>query len=64
MDDITETELRAAFKRSRLWCFGWTYERAINTENVRRSIINQAIALRRRIEAQTGKTAPIQRALI
>lgn len=57
---ITERELREAFKTSGLWRWGWNYSRAITTENVLRGLQNTVIAIRKK----HGNPAPIQQALI
>lgn len=59
--DITERELRQAFRISGLWRDGWTFAKAIHTSAV-------YIALRATVKAlrgkeQHGKPAPIQRAI-
>lgn len=61
--DLTERELREAFRRSGLWRDGWTYARAIGTACVLRGLQNTAAALRAR-QQQNGNPAPMQRALI
>lgn len=42
----TTTELRAAFRRSRLWRDGWSYAKAIAVETVRWSLEKSALAAR------------------
>ena len=65
MNDITEAELRTAFKRCQLWRVGWTFERAIKADSiVLRGLRNQVIASRKYFEKQNGKPAPVQQALI
>jgi hypothetical protein len=44
---ISESELREAFKFSRLELDGWNYERAITTDSVLCGLYNTAIALKR-----------------
>lgn len=61
--NITEPELREAFKRSGLWRDGWNYQRAITTELVARCLRFSVIATRRSAE-KNGKPAPMQQALI
>lgn len=60
--DLTERELREAFRRSGLWRDGWTYAKAIGTACVLRGLQNTAAAIRSR--QQNGNPAPMQRALI
>ncbi len=59
-DNITERELREAFKASGLWRDGWNYHRAITTALVLRGMQNTVIAIRKK----HGNPAPIQQALI
>lgn len=62
-ENITERELREAFKRSGLWRCGWNFHRAITTALVAWSLRNNAIASRRSAE-KNGKPVPMQQALI
>lgn len=49
---ITDQELREAFKRSGIWRFGWTYERAKQAEAVLRSLL--ATVRARHLSQQRG----------
>ena len=62
--DITERELRAAFRCSGLWRDGWTYARAVQSGAVYIGLRATVKALRGKEQQQHGKPAPIQRALI
>lgn len=59
----TTAELRAAFRRGRLWWLGWSYEKALSVPYVAQALANQVRAERVRIEQQQGKPAPMQPAL-
>lgn len=69
--DITERELRQAFRLSGLWRDGWTFAKAIHTGAVYIGLCATVTALRgkacpeqRRMEQQQhGKPAPLQRAI-
>lgn len=63
LTDITEPELRQAFKRSGLWRDGWTFKRAVECALVFTGLRITAQAIRNR-QQQHGKPAPVQRALI
>lgn len=60
---ITERELRAAYKRSGLWRLGVTYERAIDVPAIRTALNCSVKAARRRAE-QAGHPMPAQLGLI
>lgn len=63
-ENITEDELRAAFKRSGLWRDGWTFAKAIATDCTRIGLRATAQAHRDRYQQQHGTPAPMQQALI
>jgi hypothetical protein len=60
---ISTMELKEMFFRSRLWRYGWTFEKAIRTDLVLRMMQNGAMAMRIRMEKQEPK-APSQMSLI
>jgi hypothetical protein len=60
----TTAELKASFERCGLWRHGWTYDKAMAIECVRKSITSAAIAHRRKVERKQGKPLPVQPALI
>lgn len=62
--DITECELRQAFRISGLWRDGWTFAKAVQTSAVYIALRATVKALRGKEQQQHGKPAPIQRALI
>lgn len=51
----TTEELRAAFRRGRLWGLGWSYEKAMSVPYVAQALANQVRAERARIEARAGR---------
>ena len=57
-------ELKAAFSASGLFRFGWTYDKAVADILVRRGLVAQVAAARRKTERHTGKPAPTQPALL
>lgn len=59
----TTAELRAAFRRGRLWWLGWSFEKAMSVPYVARALALEVCAQRRRIERRQGKPAPTQPAL-
>lgn len=62
--NITEQDLRRAFRISGLWRKGWTFKRAIGTSSVAIGLRATVAALRNRYQQQHGKPAPVQRALL
>lgn len=60
--EITETELREAFRRSGLWRSGWSFKRAIECNNVYISLRIYVRDLRKQQE-KNGKPVPIQQQL-
>lgn len=54
--DITERELRDAYRRAGLWRRGWTFVRAIRADAVSVTLLAAARAARRRIEREHKPT--------
>lgn len=61
--DITERELRQAFRISGLWRDGWTFAKALQTSAVYIGLRATVKALRGKEQLQHGKPAPTQRAI-
>lgn len=61
--DITEHELRLAYRASGLSLQGWTFKRAVETVSTYIDMRATVRALRNKEQQQHGKPAPIQRAL-
>lgn len=61
--NLTERELRAAYKRAGLWRIGMTYERAINVPGIRIALTCSINAARRKT-ALAGQRTPSQLGLI
>ena len=58
-DNITEAELREQFERAKLGLVGLTFERVLQHESIRKTLINGITAQRRRA-ARQALTAAIQ----
>jgi len=58
-DTITDAELREQFERAKLGLVGVTFERALQHESIRKTLINGITAQRRRA-ARQALTAAIQ----
>lgn len=59
----TIAELRAEFKRCRLWVIGWSFERAMQTPTIVKTLIC-AIHARQRHQQACGQPIPQQPRLI
>jgi hypothetical protein len=64
VDNITEPELRSAFRRCGLWRHGWTFKRAKETPGIFKGLCIMAHAMHQQMQTQIGKPAPVQRTLI